>query len=193
MNKLNLVKTKSQSAEKICKYVDLEKTTLPLLKSEQSLSDFIQSLLQNHALKDAIGVIAQALPAREAVYWASLCVKDILGDKPNLDDANALRAADQWMVKPNEDDRYLNLHMAEKLEYATAASWVANAVFWSGGSITPKGEAKVEAPDGVFGKAVTGAILLASAHEDPKQTQNLYQRFIKRGINIAQGGKGDNV
>jgi len=193
MNELNLVKAKSQSAEVICKNVDLEKDSLPLLKPGETLSGFIQSLLKVHALKDVIGVIAQTLPPREAVYWASLCVRDVLDEKANPDDANAIRAAEQWMVNPNEDDRYLNLQMAEKLEYATAASWVANGVFWSGGSITPRGQAKVEAPEGIFGKAITGAVLLASANEDEKQTQNLQQRFIKRGINITQGGKGDNV
>ena len=193
MNELNLVKAKSQNAEVICKNVDLEKDSLPLVKPGETLSGVIQGLLQVHAFKDVIGVIAQSLPAREAVYWASLCVKDVLGDKPDTDDSNAIRAAEQWMIKPNEDDRYLSLQMAEKLEYATAASWVANAVFWSGGSITPRGDAKVEAPDGIFGKAITGAVMLASVDEDPKKVQNLQQRFIKRGINIAQGGKGDNV
>ena len=193
MNELNLVKATSQNAEIICKNVDLEKDSLPLLKPGETLSEFIQGLLQVHALKDVLGVISQALPPREAVFWACLCVRDTLDEKKNPDDEHAMRAAEQWLVKPNEDDRYLNLQMAEKLEYATAAAWVANAVFWSGGSITPKGQAKVEAPEGIFGKAISGALMLASVDEDPKKSQNLQQRFIKRGVNIAQGGKGDNV
>lgn len=193
MSELNLIKATNQNAEVICKNVDLEKNALPLLTAGETLSGFIQKLLQVHALKDVIGVISQALPPREAVYWACLCVRDVLDEKKNPDDGLAIRAAEQWLVKPNEDDRYLNLLMAEKLEYATAAAWVSNAVFWSGGSITPKGEAKVEAPEGIFGKAICGAISLASAHEDEKKMQTLQQRFIKRGINISQGGKGDNV
>ena len=193
MNDLNLVKASSQNAEVICKNVDLEKDSQPLLKPGETLSGFIQELLKAFAFKDVIGVIAQALPPREAVYWACLCVRDVLDEKANPDDVLAIKAAEQWMINPNENDRYLNLQMAEKLEHATAAAWVANSVFWSGGSITPKGQAKVEPPEGIFGKSICGAVMLASATEDEKKTQNLQQRFIKRGVNIAQGGKGDNV
>jgi len=193
MNDLNLVKATNQKAEIICKNVDLEKNSVPLLKTGESLSEFIQTLLQHQALKDVIGVIAQALPPREAVYWACLCVKDVLDEKDNPEDARAIKAAEQWLIQPDENNRYLNNQIAEKLEYATAAAWVCNAVFWSGGSITPKGEAKVEPPEGIFGKAVCGAINLACAHEDEKQTHTNQQRSIKRGVNIAQGGKGDIV
>ena len=193
MNELNLIKATNQNAEIICKNVDLEKDSLPLLKPGETLSGFIQGLLQVYSLKDVIGVISQALPPREAVYWACLCVRDVLDEKESPDDVHAIKAAEQWLVNPNEDNRYLNLQMAEQLEYATAAAWVANAVFWSGGSITPRDQAKVEAPEGIFGKAICGAIMLASADEDPKKANGLQQRFVKRGINITQGGKGDNV
>jgi len=193
MNDLKLIKAIDQKAEKICKHVDLEDESKSLLKPGVSLSDFMQTLLHQHALRDVIRVISQSLPPREAVYWATLCVRDVIGEKPKPEDAHAVKAAEQWLFKPDEPNRQLNHQIAEKLEHATASAWVSMAIFWSGGSITPPGEAKVEPPEGLYGKAVTGAVLLASAHEDPKQNQNLQQRFIKRGIHIIQGGKGDNV
>jgi len=190
---LNLIKAKDQRAMFICKHVDLEETSKTLLTADQTVSAFIQTLQQNAALKDIIGVIAQALPVREAVYWACLCVRDSFVDNPPADDLLAIKAAEQWVYQPDEDNRRLNEKLAEKLEHATAAAWVANAVYWSGGSITPKDEAKVEPPDGVFGKAISGAVNLASAHEEIKKMQALQNRFIERGISIAQGGKGEIV
>jgi len=190
-NELNLVKVNDQNAAVVCKNADLEDQSKLLLGNKPSLSDYIQSLLANSALKDVINVIAHALPAREAVYWACLCVRDVIDQESNSDDLKAIKAAEQWVYQPNDNDRYLNHELAENLEYSTAAAWVSNAVFWSGGSITPKKEAKVEPPDGVFGKAISGAINLASASEDPKKVDQLQKQFIKRGINIAQGGKGE--
>jgi len=193
MTELNLVKATSQNAGDICKNADLDKASKSLLQDGQSVSDFIQLLLQKHALRDVINILSQALPTREAVYWACLCVRDVLAEKPDPEEAYAIKAAEQWVAKPNEKDRYLNNTIAEKMEYATAAAWVSNAVFWSGGSITTEKEAKVEPPEGVFGKAISGAINLATADQDESKMIERQKRFVKRGINIAQGGKGDNV
>jgi len=190
-HELNFVKIKQQSIEQTCKYADLEKTSQTLLTPDQSISQLINKFIERSAFKDVISVIAHALPPREAVYWACLCVRDVLDQNTMSEDLRAIKAAEQWVIKQSESDRMLNHQIAEDLDYTTASAWVSNAVFWSGGNISTDKNAKVEPPEGIFGKAISGAINLASATEDGKKTEQIKKQFIKRGINIAQGGKGD--
>lgn len=193
MNQLTMKKITKTNASEVSKHADLEKSTLSLLTPELSTEEFVRLLLEKKLYKEVINILAQALPPREAVYWASLCAKDQLEKTPSEEDEKAIKAAERWMYKPNDEDRYINQTFAEKLEYSTSAAWVSNAIFWSGGSILPPNEPKVEPAEGLFGKAISGAVKLASVDDDPVKMEKLQKKFVARGIDVAQGGKGDKL
>ncbi len=78
----------------------------------------------------------------------------------------------------------------QRIELDNATGWLAQAVFWSGGSITPANAPVSPAPAYLYSHAVAGAISLAAVLPEGSQAEKRYQRFIRKGINIADGGKG---
>ena len=63
--------------------------------------------------------------------------------------------------------------------------WLAQAVFWSGGSITPINGPDCPAPAFLYSHAVAGALGLAAILPDGQEQESRYQMFIASGIKIA--------
>ena len=131
------------------------------------------------------------LPKREAVWWACLAAKRGLGDKATPDLQAALQAAEQWAISPSEDNRRLAKGWSEKTGQKSAASWAATAALWTGGSMAKPGEPEIPVPPFLYAHAVAGAVCLAAFEVDPEQPINQFKRFIRQGLDLAAGGRGD--
>ena len=68
--------------------------------------------------------------------------------------------------------------------------WIGLAVFWSEGSITPAGNSVVQAPVQLPAYAIAGAILLMAPLKNARHIQSVYEDFLKRGLDIVNGGNG---
>lgn len=153
--------------------------------------EFIRQLLQQNLFFDAVKFLAHSLPKREAVWWACLAVKKTLNpDAPAAQQA-ALNAAEQWAIAPSEEKRQLARAWSEKGGQRSAASWAATAVFWSGGSMAKPGEPEIAAPPYLYAHAVAGAISMAAFEPDPDQAAEQFKLFIRQGLDLAAGGRGD--
>ena len=80
-------------------YEDIE--TQP---NDQSSLVFLRELVKGPKPEDAVPFCAYLLPRREAVWWASQCVRMLLADLTERDNA-ALRAAEEWVREPEELNR----------------------------------------------------------------------------------------
>jgi hypothetical protein len=49
-----------------------------LLQPQASVSEFLSALMAAGQLRDAVAVMAQALPKREAVWWACLAARTLV-------------------------------------------------------------------------------------------------------------------
>lgn len=141
-------------------------------------------------MPDAARIAAHALPKREAIWWACMCARAIPDPAGKPEDIAALEAAEAWVRRPEEKSRRAAMAAAEKAKFASAEAWAAVAVFWSGGSLAPEGQADVPPADHLTGGAVTGAVLLAAVRIKPERQNDRFARFLKSAREIAEGGGG---
>ncbi len=136
--------------------------------------------------EDAIRFLAVALPKREAVGWGLACVRVAL-PTPSPVAAKALAAVEAWVKEPSEAHRRACAGAAEATGYDTATGCLANAAFWSGGSLSAPHLPAVPPPENLTATGVTAALLLAAV-TDPANAAATRSRFVALGAEVA-GGK----
>jgi hypothetical protein len=123
---------------------------------------FLRALASGPAPQDAIGFCAYLLPRREAVWWASQCVRTLL-DQPSERDEAALRAAEDWVYEPEEPTRQAALQIGMAADRRAPSTWVALAAAWSGGTLVVSEHDAARAPSHLTARAARGAVMLALA------------------------------
>lgn len=151
---------------------------------------YFERLIAEGRLPAAVRFLAAALPAREAVWWACTCVRDVLSPEAPPVVAEALKAAGAWVYHPDEQHRRAAEASVAASGLSSPASWAAQAAFWSGGSIAPAGEPEVAPAATLLPAAVAGAVLLAAVETEPERAEEHYRAFLTAGLDIADGGNG---
>lgn len=160
-------------------------------KGQLAPLEFIKQLVQKNLFFDAVKFLAHALPKREAIWWACLAVKKSLPDSAPAPQLAALNAAEQWAIAPSEEKRLLAKAWSEKTGQKSAASWAATAAFWSGGSIAKPGEPDMMPPPYLYAHAVAGAISMAAFDVNKDNAAEPFKLFIRQGLDLAAGGRGE--
>lgn len=177
------------SLEEICKRFELSDSGKTALDG-QDKTLFLNHLIENQDYPDALNFLAHGLPQRETIWWGYLCAEQMASQSSSKQmEMEVLTLVKTWVYRPEDSARRKLELFPEKLQFKTPASWVALAVFWSGGSITPIGQPVVEASEYLYAKAVVGAIMLAAVVIPEKMAEH-YQQFLKMGMDIAKGGSG---
>ncbi|MCW8327858.1 Twin-arginine translocation pathway signal [Photobacterium sp. SDRW27] len=185
---MTYLKIPHQTADDILRLYEASDELTDLAELHNKPSTLIHAAIDAELFSDAVIFIAHALPVREAIWWACCCAEQ--RDDWNPDEANAIRAAKAWVHTPDETSRRFAEKMAEKAELQTGAGWVAQAAFWSGGSMIAPGEPVVPPPEYLYSHAVAGAVNLTAVMPDGLEAKQRYSRYFKIGLNIAQGGNG---
>lgn len=174
----------------ICQSVTLTPEAKALEKPGALAPVLFEAMVSQGLYVDAVRFLARGLPKREAVWWACLCARDRLPPEPSPVILAALKAAEDWVYKPTEENRRAAMAKAEAAQFDTPSSWAAVGAFWSGGSMSPEGNPVVPPGEHLTGLAVAGSIMLAAAQTEPQHATERYQQFLAYGANIARGGRG---
>ncbi len=168
----------------------LDKPTKVLLQGIEDAATALDRLEAAGKWAEAIRLVAQALPAREAVWWGCMCVRAVPDPESEPTDLAALDAAERWVRKPDDTHRRAAMDIAQQGGMRTPESWVASAVFWSGGSIAPPNAAPVSAPEHVSGISIAGAVQTVGYRRHPDRAAARFARFLAAARDIATGGAG---
>ena len=125
------------SAVELCRMTDLEEESLQLFRPSHTPEEFFQVLTDNNLFADAIRILSLYLPKRQAIYWAYRAVDEVFPRDLTSEERAALDVTMTWLKDPSEENRRAAMAIAEKLEFANAASLVAAAACWSEGSMAP--------------------------------------------------------
>ncbi|HEV2675036.1 MAG TPA: hypothetical protein VGV37_10890 [Aliidongia sp.] len=174
----------------ICKGLALTPEAKALETPGAAAPALFDALVSQGLYADAIRFLARGLPKRESVWWACLCARDRLPDDASPEILAALKAAEDWVYKPTEENRRTAMAKAEVAKFETPSAWAAVGAFWSGGSMSPPGNPVVPPGEHLTGLAVAGSIMLAAAQIEPQNANQRYQEFLAYGANIARGGRG---
>jgi hypothetical protein len=177
-----------QTVSAICNRFELETEEQPT--DELSVAEFAAALVAKGRLRDALRFQSFRMRKRHAVWWAWRC----LSSQPDLTTSpgtsEALHAAHQWLLDPSDENARVAGDVAEALQYGPAAAWAANAAFWSGNNIGPRGGDAVPPPEHLTGAAVSAAVLLGSVAPDPKATAARQQMFLDLAELVLNGEAG---
>lgn len=191
MSDTKLIKIKAPTASRLCRRFALQEVAQNLLRDDLTPAQFLELLIENEQYIDATRFLAHALPKREAVWWACLCTRSSLGEHPRPDVLAALKAAEQWVYEPTDENRRATMSAAEASGFEAPASWAAVAAFWSGDSLSPPDTPPVPPPENLTGNTVASAIMMATVVTEPQKAPQRYRTFLDQGIEIAKGGTGE--
>ena len=195
----------SRSSRKLCKGAALKKKTTALLEEKDLEPEhFISLLLTKNSYEECLAFLAVALPPRESVYWAICCfdsiprpggesAEEVLDNEINI--SHAFASARAWVNQPVESTRRHAGKMARLAGLKTAEGWLAQAVFWSGGSILSPDKPFIAPPEGVYSKAINSALKLLMGRSIMNMPREVRERvkpvmrmsFIKAGLSVARG------
>jgi hypothetical protein len=148
---------------------------------------YLDLLIDKQHLTDAAKFLANALPKREAVWWACLCARAAYGPTPAANLAEALQAAEKWAADPSEANRRAAEKAAVAADYGTPAGCAAVAAFWSGGSLGPPDVHAIPPKEHLTAHGVASAVMLAVVAKEPHKSAEKYKQFLKVGIDVGDG------
>jgi hypothetical protein len=180
-------KIQANTAAEVCQHFVLGEEAGALLQEEVTPHAFLDLLIAHELFPDAARLLAYALPKREAVWWACLCVRHVAAADTSPADLAALEAAERWVIEPHEAHRRAAMQAAEGLEFQTAASWAAVASFWSVGSMAPPEAPPVTPGEFLTAQAVSGAVMLAAARCAPEESSDTHRALLATGVAVAAG------
>jgi hypothetical protein len=155
-----------------------------------TVPEALERLENGKLLRQAVRLVAYALPAREAVWWACMCASYTApGDLPE-NDRGAMDAAEAWVRRPSDETRSAAAARAEAADVKTPEVWAATAAAWSGEPATSSDPPRRVPSRKVPGTAVVSAVIQASLRATPRRSRTRLERFLESGHDIASGGGG---
>ena len=151
-----------------------------LLRDGIKAPQFLAQLAREGLWMDALRFAPFALPRREAVWWACLCLWQFYRPTPPTAADACFKAVVAWLQDGNDAARRAAYEAGQAAKTSTPAGSLAIAVFFHEGSISVVGQPEVPSKPAQLplslGAAVTQAIRL-SPRAEVASRQNDYVRL----------------
>ena len=179
--------TDAPSVEEACRNLPLSDPARSLIAPEMTQLGYIGALLENGYFKDLFLFAAARLPKREAVWWGCLCAWHIERPDPPPALAAAYQAVVRWLEDPSEANRREAEAAAGAAPRQGLGTAIAQAVFYSEGSISPPGLPEVVPPRSLYIQVIANTVFLASRLADPVVTIERVRFFVRTGWEVLKG------
>jgi len=174
MSTATLVRIQAATAVEICSRFNLPPAAHALLRQEMDPLEFAAALVANKHYAAGIDFLAHALPPREAIWWAYLCMQHARGGAWSEPERAALIAGVRWVLQPGEENRAAAKATAPGAGLASLPGLIAMAVFLTG---SPGGASK----------SIAIAVKAAATKNDPARLLDTQRLFVNLGIEVAEG------
>jgi hypothetical protein len=174
----------------LLRHLELPPQAAPRIAACTRPSEALEQLAADDLLVEAARLCAYALPAREAVWWATRCAVATACADLSKPDQDACALAEIWVRQRTDETRRAAMDKAQLAGCISPEAWAAIAAFWSGDSMSPPDQPKVPPAPHLTGVAVAGAVILASLRPDPNGQAARLQQFLHSARAIARGGAG---
>jgi len=155
--------------------------------SDIAPQDYALELQESEEPLAALAYFAHALPKRESVWWGMKCVAGLNGAKTEAE-RRVLDLSETWVREGDEEARAAVHAAAEAAKTDSAVVWIGLAAGWSGGSLSPNPDHRVEMPDDLTAKAVNTALLIALGSLEPGKRDEALKSCLSAGLSFAEGG-----
>ena len=147
-------------------------------------ADYFAELVEAERQRDAVNFLALALPRYEAIVWAGEVLGAFGNPDRDLDELRAFEIARDWIRSPSEALRRRSEALAGAMEDESPEKYLLMAIFLSGGSMAPEGQAPVHPRDDLTGRLV-GAVIILTALAASDEKAALAQALVM-GERLAQ-------
>ena len=139
--------------------------------------DFSRRLRLGETPEEAISLMAFALQPRPAVWWGHECLKaapELLTDE----DREVLELCAAWVGEPTEANRYRALNAGLHVAVRGPGAWLALAVGWASGSMSPEGLPPALVPMFAIGRALNAGVLTALARVSQDKRRRMLDHYV---------------
>ncbi len=172
------------SAAEICQRFELSEESRALLSDGAAAVEFLQLLIEREKWTDAVNMLSNMLPKREAVWWAAQTARQLLGEKPRPEIEAAIKSAETWVANGTDESRRAAWPMANKAGMATAAGCAAMGAYLSGGSLSPPDQEPLPPDESLTARMVAASIVVSVVSGDAKAIKELFTRFLNQGTEL---------
>ena len=176
-----------KSAAEVSERARLGDEARSLLAEGMTSRQYLDQLIERQLHTDAVQFLAHALPKREAVWWACLCIAERLGPDPSQAATAALEAARAWVIDPEDENRRATFPAAEAADIGTPPGCTAAAAYFSGGSLAPAHLDPVAPAEHLTAHLVASALTLAAVIQEPAKAAEKHAAFLHIGLEVASG------
>jgi hypothetical protein len=169
----------------VCASAELPEDVVARLREAGQVPEFVDGLCGEDRFEEAVAFLAHALPARQAVGWAWVCAREVMGDDTSAEAKDCLEATRAWIQEPTDAHRRVAFDAADLAGMDTPVGCAGLAAFFSGDSLAPPESDPVPPPEGLVGKTVAGCVNISAAWGDGGDVLARYQDFVKRGLELA--------
>ena len=175
------------TAALVCRRFQPGRVATALLRADLTPEQFLDLLIERQLFNDATRFLAHALPKREAVWWAVLCVREVAGPEPPAGVEAALRAAEAWVRGPSEANRRAASEAAKAAGTNSPAGLAASAAFQSGGSVGPPDIPEILPSEYATARAVAHAVTFAALQDPREKAPERFSNSLAWGVEVATG------
>jgi hypothetical protein len=184
MSTLDLGKDSKRKPDELVSDVELSDDAVAMLADASNTFSYIQALCERELFDDAFLTLARTLPKQYAIVWATNCVEDAASEDLKESDRSCLDLVKKWLGGPDEKLRRAALDAADASDYEGQYAWLAAAVGFSGGSLTPENQVGVPPAHHLTAVAVSACLLNVANQDEDKLAENAVQ-IVDRGLAIA--------
>jgi hypothetical protein len=171
----------------LCEQSGISDQARKFATSEMSPGTLLGKLIDAELYVDVIKLVSHALPKREAIWWGALCVEMISKKDDPPADLGALRSVVQWVIEPNEAHRVQAAYAADECQSASPACSLAQAVKWTGGSMSRPGLPVVPPEPKMTPNAIVAAVRSAATKGDRQTQKQRLRDFLRLAVEVAEG------
>lgn len=175
MSAAPMVKIQAPTADEVCSLFNLPPAARALVREGMEPSEFVAALVTNKQYAAGIDFLAHALPAREGIWWAYLCMQHACGGNFSESERAAVVAGVRWVMQPGEENRMAAKASAEVAGLASLPGLLAMTVYQTGAGTGPPS------------KSVAIAVKVAATKGDPAKLLDTQRLFVNLGIDVAEG------
>ncbi|WP_422383136.1 DUF6931 family protein [Roseibium album] len=162
-----------------------EKVSSP--EGDVSPQDYTLEILEGEDPFLAITYFAHILPKPEAVWWGIKCVEGLDREKSDHD-REVLKLCENWVREGDEEARLAVVAMTEDARGDSGSLWIGRAVSWSGGSLSPNPDFRVDVPPGLTATALNAALQIVIGNLGPGEREEGLKSCLSSGLLFAEGG-----
>jgi hypothetical protein len=160
-----LPKITAPTAAEVCERYKPQPEAQKLLAPGDTPSQYLTKLQENKMGGESVNFLANGMPDREGVLWASQSAQQV-SDKVPPADADAAKTAEVWAQNPTPANQAAAAEAAKKTDFQGPGAWAAQGAAWAQPEVPAApdaAQAGAMPEQRLTPHAVSGSVLLSAA------------------------------